>query len=123
HTSERSERVGRRKEQARLVGSRQRAETMRASVDPAVWQRVADAYAARLARLSAEAGPLKGQARLEYSRLRTVMDRLTAERRAADTEKAELELRHAVGELSDDDLAERLRGSVAVLERCDADAQ
>lgn len=122
-TSVLDELLEKRKEEVRIEEFRQRAETMRASVDPAVWQRVADDYAARLARLSAEAGPLKGQARLEYSRLRTVMDRLTAERRAADTEKAELELRHAVGELSDDDLAERLRGSVAVLERCDADAQ
>src|SRR5690606_3468991 len=122
-TSVLDELLEKRKEEVRIEEFRQRAETMRASVDPAVWQRVADDYAARLARLSAEAGPLKGQARLEYSRLRTVMDRLTAERRAADTEKAELELRHAVGELSDVDLAERLRGSVAVRERCDADAQ
>lgn len=122
-TSVLDELLEKRKEEVRIEEFRQRAETMRATVDPAVWQRVADDYAARLARLSAEAGPLKGQARLEYSRLRTVMDRLTAERRAAETEKAELELRHAVGELSDEDLAERLRGSVAVLERCDADAE
>lgn len=112
-----------RKEEVRIEEFQQRAESMKASVEPAVWQRVADDYRSRLARLAAEAGPLKGQARLEYSRLRAVLDRLTADRRAAEAEKAELELRHAVGELSDDDLAERLRGSVAILERCDADAQ
>lgn len=110
-----------RKEEVRIEEFRLRADKMKGAVDPLVWQRVSDDYRSRLATLSSQAGPLKGRARLEYAKLRSVQDRLTIERRAAEIEKAELELRHAVGELGDDDLATRLTGSIEILSRCDVD--
>jgi hypothetical protein len=108
-----------RQEEVRIEEYRQRADTMKEAVDPLVWQRVVTDYKSRLAALDAQARPLKTQARKEYTKLRVLLDRITAEQKAAQVSKAELDFRHAVGELDDAALAERLEGPVGIIARCD----
>jgi hypothetical protein len=108
-----------RQEEVRIEEYRQRADTMKEAVDPVVWQRVVTDYKARLTTLDAQARPLKDQARREYAKLRVLLDRITAEQKAAQVSKAELDFRHAVGELDDAALAERLEGPVGIIARCD----
>jgi hypothetical protein len=108
-----------RQEEVRIEEYRQRADKMKEAVDPLVWQRVVTDYKARLAALEARAKPLKAQARKEYAKLRVLLDRITAEQKAAQVSKAELDFRHAVGELDDAELAERLQGPVGIIARCD----
>ena len=108
-----------RNEEVRIEEYRQRADKMKDSVDPLVWQRVVNDYKSRLTALEARAKPLKTQARGEYAKLRVLLERITAEQKAAQVAKAELDFRHAVGELADDDLAARLEEPVGVLARCE----
>ncbi|MCC7043094.1 MAG: FHA domain-containing protein [Acidobacteria bacterium] len=108
-----------RQEEVRIEEYRQRADTMKEAVDPLVWQRVVTDYKSRLAALEAQARPLKAQARKEYAKLRVLLDRITAEQKAAQVSKAELDFRHAVGELDDAALAERLEGPVGIIARCE----
>ena len=111
--------LGVRQEEVRIEEYRERAETMKADVDPVVWQRVVNDYKTRLATLESQARPLKAQARREYAKLRVLLDRITAEEKAAQVAKAELDFRHAVGELSESDLQERLEGPIGIIARCD----
>jgi hypothetical protein len=110
-----------RKDEIRIEEFRQRTEKMKDAVDPVAWTRVFDDYGARLVALAAQAGPLKQRVRLEYAKLYDVMNRLSRDRRVAEIEKAEFELRHAVGELSDDELASMLTHAIGVLARCTTD--
>jgi hypothetical protein len=108
-----------RHEEVRIDEYRQRADAMKDAVDPLVWQRVVTDYKTRLAALDAQAKPLKAQARREYAKLRLLLDRITAEQKAAQVSKAELDFRHAVGELDDAALAGRLEGPVGIIARCE----
>lgn len=110
-----------RQEEVRIDAYRQRAETMKATVDPLVWQHVVSDYQARLETLKAQARPLKAQARTEYAKLRVLLERVAAAETAARVSKAELDFRHAVGELDAANLEERLQGPVSILARCGED--
>ena len=110
-----------RKEEARLEDYRRRADEMKGKVKEPVWRRVMDDYTARVAGLEEQASPLRTQVRSEYQKLRSLLDRVNKLREATDLEKAEFEFRHAVGELTDRQLEERLRGPARTLEQCTAD--
>lgn len=107
------------REELRIREFRERATAMKDAVDPLVWQRVVGDYASRLAAVEAKARPLKARGRQEYARLRVLIDRVSKEQYAAGIAKAELEFRHAVGELDENELAERMKEPAAVLARCD----
>lgn len=111
--------LGMRQEELRIEEYRQRADSMKDAVDPLVWQRVVNDYKTRLATLESQARPLKAQARKEYAKLRVLIDRIGAEEKAAQVAKAELDFRHAVGELSEPELRERLDGPIGVIARCE----
>lgn len=108
-----------RREEGRIEEFRQRADKMKDSVDPLVWDRVVDDYQKRLAAIRAQARPLKVEARTEYGKLLALRDRISAEQKTAQLSKAEIDFRHAVGELAEDDLADRLSASVGILTRCE----
>ncbi len=115
--------LGMRQEELRIDEYRQRADAMKDAVDPLVWQRVVNDYKTRLAALESQARPLKAQARKEYAKLRVLLDRITAEEKAAQVAKAELDFRHAVGELNDTELRERLDGPIGIIARCEEEME
>ena len=110
-----------RKEEARLEDYRRRADEMKGKVKEPVWRRVMDDYTSRVAALEEQASPLRDQVRSEYQKLRSLLDRVNLLREGTELEKAEFEFRHAVGELTDRQLEERLRGPARTLEQCTAD--
>lgn len=110
-----------RKEESRLEEYLARAEEIRETVQEVVWRRVMSDYTARVAVFEEQATPLKVQVRAEYQKLRALLDRVRALRDEAEIEKAELEFRQAVGELSDTQLQDMLRQPTEALEQCRAD--
>ena len=94
---------------------------MREKVQEVVWRRVVSDYTARVAAFEQQSAPLKLQVRGEYQKLRALLDRVRASRDAAEVEKAELEFRHAVGELDEAELEAALRHSVDALEQTRTD--
>lgn len=110
-----------RHEQAKLADFRHRADDLKARATDAVRSRVMADYDARGAALAAQAAPLIEQVGREYRKLRQLLERVTQTRDAAALEKEELEFRHEVGELTDAQLADHLRGPVESLARCDVD--
>jgi hypothetical protein len=110
-----------RKEQARLTEYRTRAEALKGKVEAEVWKRVVDDYTRRAKSFDEQGAPLRTQVRAEYQKLRALFDQIRSGNEAARLEKEELELRHAVGELSDEDLAERLKAPNQVLDQCRGD--
>jgi hypothetical protein len=110
-----------RKEESQLEEFRTRAEQMKDKVQEVVWRRVVSDYTTRVAALEEQSTPLKTQVRAEYQKLRALLDRTKSLNESAELEKAELEFRHAVGELSKKQLDERLKAPLEVLERCRVD--
>ena len=94
---------------------------MKDKVQEVVWRRVVSDYTAREAALEEQAAPLKAQVRAEYQKLRGLLDRTKERNEAAGVEKSELEFRHAVGELTQKQLDEKLRAPQKVLDQCAAD--
>jgi len=109
------------KEQARLAEYRTRADALKGKVEDTVWRRVVDDYNSRARSFDQQASPLKTQVRVEYQKLRKLFDRIHSAHESARLEKEELELRHAVGELSDAELAERLKAPNQALDQCRGD--
>jgi FHA domain len=106
------------REQARLDEFRRKAEELRASVNEAVFSRVMEDYADRHAALDRQAAPIKAQVRRAYRKLRETLSRAHATEEEARLAAEELELRHAVGELDETELAERRQDPDRVVERC-----
>jgi hypothetical protein len=109
------------KEQDHLNGYLDKAEDLKEKVDEIVYQRVRDDYQNRHRELEKEADPLKAEARQEFKKLSVLFDQLTAAFEEARANKQEIEFRHSVGELSDEQHAERLKEAEQVLERCKQD--
>ncbi len=107
-----------RKEQKRVEAFQSRAEEMKGNVAEAVYRRVIDDYAKRRDALEGRATPLKSQVRAEYRKLRALADRLKATNEEARLAKEELEFRHTVGELDDEQLGDRLQAPEQILEQC-----
>lgn len=95
-------------ERDRLEGYRARADERKATVDALVYRRVLDDYDAKRKQLDARAAPLTAAARTQYQALMALERRIQSAFHDARLAKEELEFRHAVGELSDEDLRTRI---------------
>ncbi len=107
------------KEQDLLNGYLGKAEDLKNKVDEVVYERVRGDYQNRHQELEKEADPLKAEARREFQKLRVLLDQLTAALEEARANKQEIEFRHSVGELTDEQHSERLKEAEQVLERCE----
>ncbi len=80
-------------------------EEKRGAVSEEVYERVHLDYEGRMRGLEAEAGPLKEQARGEYGVLKTVLAEIESALKTAEMDQEELQLRHDLGEFSDEAFA------------------
>jgi len=110
-----------RQEETRLDAFRTRANDMKGHVSEHVFRRVLDDYSTRGAALDQQAMPLKSKARSEYRKLHQLVDDVSRIHDQAKLEKEELEFRHAVGELDDNQLAQGLAAPQSRLDQCEAD--
>lgn len=102
-------------ERDRLEGYRSRADLMKDGVDAIVYRRVLEDYAAKHTDLDRKSAPLTARARTQYQALLVLEGQVRTGFEATRLAKEELEFRHAVGELSDADLAERVQGPLQAL--------
>jgi hypothetical protein len=93
----------------------ERAESSRSKVSEAVYRRVSADYEARKRALEAEAKPLRKKARQEHTKLAPIHERLRRQVEEARLDKEELEFRHSVGELGDEDFSQRNRAAEELL--------
>ncbi len=77
-------------------------EEKQGAVSEEVYDRVHRDYEGRMKALDAEAGPLKEQARGEYGVLKTVLVEIESSLKTAEMDQEELQLRHDLGEFSDE---------------------
>jgi hypothetical protein len=110
-----------RRRQQQLDGFKAKAEAMKDSVDPEVYGRVMADYEARHAALEHEAQPLKIRAREEYARLRAGAQGIDLRHREARLRKEEIEFRHVVGEISEDEFAEQINGPGRDIAECETE--
>lgn len=96
-------------EQDVILERLKRMEEKRESVSEEVFGRVQLDYKNRLKGLEAEADPLKEQARLQYAELKTVLAAINAAAATAKMDREELQLRHDLGEFTDDAFAKHLK--------------
>ncbi len=75
-------------------------EEKKGKVSEEVFMRVRQDYETRMHALEQEAAPLKEAARTEYARLKQLLDEIGAAVRTAQLDREELELRHELGEFS-----------------------
>ena len=113
--------VSMRQEESRLEAFRTRASEMKGQVSDQVYRRVVEDYTKRANALEQQATPLKTKGRAEYRKLHALIADVSRIRDQARLEKEELEFRHAVGELDNDQLAAGLEAPQGRLGQCDAD--
>jgi len=87
----------------------ERAEELKVDVRPPVYQRVVDDYARRRAELDERLVPMLAHVRVEYQKFGALLARLNSAHEEAQLRREELGFRHAVGELSEPELAEARR--------------
>jgi hypothetical protein len=92
-----------------------RAERTRAKVSDVVYARVTEDYASRLRGLEAEARPLRKKAREEHARLEPIHQSRQRRVEEAQLDKEELEFRHEVGEVADEEFGGRIKTAEEVL--------
>jgi pSer/pThr/pTyr-binding forkhead associated (FHA) protein len=109
-----------RQEHTRIDEYRTKAEGKKREVAEAVYKRVVEDYARRAAALEQQSAPLRAQARAEYRKLKALIDALGRTHEQAQLQKDELQFRHAVGELNDIELADKLDDPQRVLDQCAA---
>lgn len=105
----------------RLEGFRSRADLLKDRVDAIVYRRVLDDYDRKRADLDARAAPLTAAAREQYQALLALERQVQAAVTDARLTKEELEFRHAVGELNEEDLRSRAAGPEGVIARLQTD--
>jgi hypothetical protein len=110
-----------RRRQQQLEGFKTKAQAMKDSVDPEVYARVLVDYDARHAALDHEAQPLKIRAREEYAHLSAAAQGIELRHREARLRKEEVEFRHVVGEISDDEFAEQVSGPGRDIAECETE--
>jgi FHA domain-containing protein len=110
-----------RQQEMRLEQFRTRASEMKESVSEPVYRRVIEDYTKRGATLKEQATPLRAKARLEYRKLRQLVEQIGVTFERAKTQKEELQFRHAVGELDDAELTEQLQSPQSILDTCESD--
>jgi hypothetical protein len=81
-------------------------EEKRSAVSEEVFGRVHLDYEGQMTDLEEQAGPLKEQARGQYAELKVVLEEIEAAVNTAEMDSEELQLRHDLGEFSDEDFAE-----------------
>jgi len=108
-------------EQTRINEFRAKAEEKKKDVGEEVYKRVVEDYARRAAALEQQSAPLRDLARAQYRKLKALADALGRTHEQAQLQKDELQFRHAVGELSEIELADRLHDPQRVLDQCAAD--
>jgi hypothetical protein len=84
-------------------------ENKRESVSDAVFTRVNSDYQTRLGALDETAGPLKVQARDQYALLKAVLGDIESALQTARMDREELQLRHELGEFTDDVFKKHMR--------------
>jgi hypothetical protein len=110
-----------RQEAARIAEYRAKAEEKKKDVAEAVYARVSQDYAKRVAALEQQSAPLRTQARAEYRKLKALLDALGVRHEQAQLQKDELQFRHDVGELKDAELEAKLVDPQRVLDQCASD--
>lgn len=79
-----------------------------AQVSDVVFRRVKRDYETRLSGLERKAAPLKDRGRLEFAKLKSLLDRLDSQNQATKFDKEELEFRHRLGEFEDKEFEKKL---------------
>src|SRR5262245_54527339 len=110
-----------RQENDRIAQYRAKADEKKKDVADAVYARVLQDYTKRAAALEQQSAPLRTQARAEYRKLKALIDALTLRQEQAQLEKDELQFRHEVGELTDEELTEKIAEPQKVLDSCASD--
>jgi hypothetical protein len=114
--------VALRQEKAKIDGFRARAEEKKADVSPAVYKRVIEDYTRRADAFDQQGAPLRAQARAEYRKLKALIQDVDRRLDQARLQKDEIEFRHTVGELSDEDYDKQITEHVGnVLDPCEAE--
>jgi len=96
-------------EQDVILERLEKMEEKKESVSNEVYSRVHADYESRLKGLDEEAGPLKQQARLQYSELKVVLGTIDTALETAKMDREELQLRHDLGEFDDDAYAKHIK--------------
>lgn len=96
-----------RKEQTHLEGLIEKAKASKGKVPDAVFERVLRDYDGRLQATEAKARPLRTTARAELGKLTTLHARLKQSLDTAQLDQSELQFRHEIGELTDDEFEKR----------------
>jgi FHA domain-containing protein len=112
-----------RQEHRRIDEYRTKAEGKKKDVADAVYKRVVEDYDRRASALEQQSVPLRAEARSEYRKLKALIDAHGHTQEQAQLQKDELQFRHAVGELNDIELADKLSDPQRVLDQCAADRQ
>ena len=110
-----------RQENERIAQYRAKADEKKKDVAEAVYARVSQDYAKRTAALEQQSAPLRTQARAEYRKLKALIDSLSLRQEQAQLQKDELQFRHEVGELTDEELKEKIAEPQKVLDSCASD--
>ena len=108
-------------ERDRLEGYRSRADLMKDQVDVVVYRRVLEDYGAKHAELDRISAPLTALARTQYQALLVLERRVRTGFEEARLAKEELEFRHAVGELTEAQLADKVQEPQQTLAERQAD--
>jgi hypothetical protein len=104
-----------RKEETLLQGLIEKAKASKGNVPDAVFARVLRDYEGRLLATEAKARPLRLTARAELSKLTTLHTRLKQSLDAAQLDQSELQFRHEIGELTDDEFQKRKKNAEGTL--------
>ncbi len=101
-----------------VEGLIQRANERREGVPDAVFQRVLRDYEGRVKELDAQARPLRDKAAAEFRRLRDIHARLRQALDAAVLDRQEIEFRHDIREMTDQDFETRHATAEGTVSEC-----
>src|SRR5262249_50402867 len=110
-----------RQENERIAQYRAKAEEKRKNVAEAGDARGTQGYAKRAAALEQRRAPRRPQARARYRKLKALIDSTSLRQEQAQLQKDELQFRHEVGELGDDELKEKIAEPQQILDSCASD--
>jgi hypothetical protein len=103
------------KERDTVAERMSKMEAEKEKVSAQVYRRVRKDYETRSADLDREAAPLKERARREYAKLKKLLDGFEAAHATAKLDQEELELRHRLGEFTDEEFGQKgdeIRGRI-----------
>jgi len=109
------------KQRVRLEKFIERAEEKAESISEGVYQTVIKDYQDQLERLTADAQSYNNDARQAYALFKPIHEDLKQAFEQARADKEEIEFRNAIGEVSKEELGERLQACECALDRCRSD--